>query len=49
MASKYAVEGEKVVRKNPYCPRCGPGTFMADHKDRFVCGKCAYTQSKKQK
>ena len=27
----YTVEGDKIVRKNPFCPRCGEGVFMADH------------------
>ena len=38
----YTVEGDKIVRKNPFCPRCGEGVFMADHGDRFACGKCGY-------
>ena len=33
-------------RKNPFCPRCGEGVFMADHGDRFACGKCGYTEMK---
>ena len=43
----YTVEGDKIVRKNPFCPRCGEGVFMADHGDRFACGKCGYTEMKK--
>jgi small subunit ribosomal protein S27Ae len=30
-------------RKNKFCPRCGSGIFMAQHKDRVTCGKCRYT------
>lgn len=26
------------------CPRCGPGTFLAEHKGRVYCGKCHYTE-----
>ena len=26
------------------CPRCGPGVFLAEHKDRAHCGKCNYTE-----
>ena len=26
-----------------FCPKCGPGTFLAKHKDRQTCGKCGYT------
>lgn len=27
-----------------HCPRCGPGIFLATHKDRLTCGKCKYTE-----
>jgi len=40
----YKVEGDKVTRSRRDCPRCGKGTFMAEHKDRFTCGKCGYTE-----
>ncbi|MDD5148004.1 MAG: 30S ribosomal protein S27ae [Candidatus ainarchaeum sp.] len=43
----FEVSGETVKRKNRYCPKCGPGIFMAAHKDRFACGKCGYTEWKK--
>ncbi len=26
-----------------FCPKCGPGIFLALHKDRKCCGKCGYT------
>ena len=32
--------------KNKTCPKCGPGTFLAEHKDRVSCGKCTYTERK---
>lgn len=32
--------------KNKTCPKCGPGVFMASHKDRNACGKCGYTEKK---
>jgi small subunit ribosomal protein S27Ae len=25
------------------CPNCPPGTFMAEHQDRYVCGRCGKT------
>lgn len=28
------------------CPRCGPGTRIARHKNRKNCGKCGYTELK---
>ena len=31
-------------RKNKSCPKCGSGTFMAQHKDRYACGKCQYSE-----
>ena len=43
----YEVDGDKIVRKNQICPRCGEGVFMADHGDRVACGKCGYTEMKK--
>jgi small subunit ribosomal protein S27Ae len=43
----YEVNGDKIVRKNQICPRCGEGVFMADHGDRVACGKCGYTEMKK--
>jgi len=38
---KYKKEG-----KGRSCPRCGPGTFLAIHKDRSSCGKCKYSERK---
>jgi len=43
----YKVSGDKMERKNKNCPKCGPGMFMANHKDRDACGKCGYTQFRK--
>jgi len=40
----YAVDGAALNRVKPFCPKCGPGTFMATHKDRKACGKCGYTE-----
>lgn len=45
----YAVEGEKVVRQRRFCPRCGPGVFLAEHENRYSCGNCGYTEIKKAK
>lgn len=30
--------------KNKFCPKCGSGVFMAQHKDRMTCGKCHYME-----
>ena len=40
----YQVDGDKVTRVKPVCPKCGPGVFMAVHKDRTSCGRCGYTE-----
>ncbi len=34
-------------RKNKFCPKCGVGVFLANHKDRLTCGKCGYMETKK--
>lgn len=43
----YVVKEGGVVRKRKHCPRCGPGTSLSEHKDRFYCGRCGYTQFQK--
>ncbi|NLD56552.1 MAG: 30S ribosomal protein S27ae [Methanomicrobiales archaeon] len=45
--SYFKVEGATVTTAKKYCPRCGPGVMMADHKDRVTCGKCGYTEFRK--
>jgi len=42
----YKIEGETVTRLRPFCERCGPGYFMADHGNRFACGHCGFTRYK---
>jgi len=43
----YKIEGDKLVRLRRFCPRCGEGVFLAEHKDRYSCGRCGYTEFKK--
>lgn len=43
--SKYTIEGNKLKRSKS-CPKCGNGTFLADHKDRLYCGNCHYLEMK---
>ena len=43
----YEVKDNKLVRKRKTCPKCGEGVFMAEHADRYSCGKCGYTEFKK--
>lgn len=40
----YQVSGNKLERKNKSCPKCGAGTFMAKHSNRWTCGACRYTE-----
>lgn len=42
----YNISGKKIERKNKSCPKCGPGTFLAAHKDRLVCGTCHYMEKR---
>jgi len=42
----YRLEGGTATRLRPFCERCGPGYFMADHGNRFACGHCGFTRYK---
>jgi small subunit ribosomal protein S27Ae len=42
----YKVEKEGLKRLHPFCERCGPGYFMADHGNRYTCGHCGFTRYK---
>ena len=44
LSSLYTITGDKIVRNNRSCPKCGTGTFLGKHKDRLVCGKCKYVE-----
>ena len=45
----YKIEGSGKVEKNKIeCDNCGTGTFMAEHKNRFHCGKCGRAFTKQQ-
>ena len=43
----YKVDGDKLTRERSHCPKCGPGVLLAQHKNRTSCGKCGYTEFKK--
>ncbi len=45
---RYDKDKDDIKRKNRSCPKCGQGTLMAEHKNRYVCGKCQYTEYKKK-
>ena len=42
----YDVKGDTLQRTHKSCPKCGPGTFLAEHADRRACGRCGYSESK---
>ncbi len=42
----YETSSGNLTRKKRFCPKCGPGYFMADHKNRITCGKCSYVEFK---
>lgn len=44
----YSVSDNKLERKKRACPRCGSGTYLAEHKDRLSCGRCGYTEFAKK-
>jgi small subunit ribosomal protein S27Ae len=45
----YEVANGKAEPKRDYCPKCGDGVYLAEHKDRRSCGKCGYTEFTKNK
>jgi small subunit ribosomal protein S27Ae len=42
----FKVDGNKINRVRRHCMKCGPAVFLGEHKDRFSCGKCGYTEYK---
>jgi ubiquitin-small subunit ribosomal protein S27Ae len=44
----YNLKGETLERVKKSCNKCGEGYFMAEHKDRYSCGKCGFTEFKKK-
>jgi|TARA_Y100000310_G_scaffold186269_1_gene186347 small subunit ribosomal protein S27Ae len=40
---KYKVDGDKLIREKS-CPKCGPGIFLGNHKERLFCGKCHFVE-----
>jgi len=47
MSRHYIIKDRKLVRTNPFCPRCGRGVFMADKGEWWSCGKCGLRCYKK--
>nr|MDO8097766.1 30S ribosomal protein S27ae [Candidatus Njordarchaeota archaeon] len=49
VATYYKIQdGGGLQRKLKACPRCGPGTFLAEHYDRFSCGKCGFAEFRRK-
>ena len=44
--SYYKIEEKGLTRLRPFCERCGPGYFMAEHGNRYTCGHCGFTRYK---
>jgi len=42
----YVVDNGGLKRTRRFCPRCGRGVYMAEHPDRYACGRCGYTEFK---
>jgi len=42
----YETKGDTLTRTHKSCPKCGPGTFLAEHANRRSCGRCGYSESK---
>ena len=40
----YEKKDGKLEKKNKSCPKCGQGTFMAKHSNRWTCGLCRMTE-----
>jgi small subunit ribosomal protein S27Ae len=45
--ARYEFKDGKLVRTNPFCPRCGEGVAMADRGEWWSCGKCGTRWYKK--
>ena len=45
---KPSAKYKKYKGDHKYCPKCGPGVFLANHKNRETCGTCGYTVFKKE-
>ncbi|MCL4383641.1 MAG: 30S ribosomal protein S27ae [Candidatus Marsarchaeota archaeon] len=45
--SKPKAKNIKPFKAGKSCPKCG--SRMAEHENRFSCGKCSYTEFKNNK
>lgn len=42
----YSTKGDTLTRTHRTCPKCGAGTFLAEHANRRSCGHCGYMETK---
>ena len=42
--NKVSTKYKDGKREGKFCPKCGPGVFLAVHKNRISCGKCKYSE-----
>ena len=47
MAEKKEQKSFKAYKPGKLCPKCN--VRMAEHSDRYSCGRCGYTEFKSQK
>ena len=47
--SKYKIDSSGKVSRERFCPRCGPGVFLMNSKERMYCGKCHYSEFESKK
>jgi len=45
---KKEKKAPKAYKPGRSCPKCGPGIRLAEHSDRYSCGKCGYFEKKKK-
>lgn len=45
-ASKKEKKSIAPWRPRRTCPKCGPGRHLAEHANRFSCGRCGYLETK---
>lgn len=45
-SSLYTASGTDLKRNKRFCPKCGPGVFLAQHDNRSSCGNCGYLEWK---
>ena len=46
--TNYEIKDSSSTKKKRSCPRCGTGTWLANHKNRAYCGRCGYTEMERK-